>query len=389
MLTPFFSPNIGGVETHLNDLIEYLLKQRYKIWVVTYQPLTTPKVKGLFLERKRNLIIYRLPWPKFNLFYRLEKKPLLQFLYLFLGIFIFSFFVLLKNFREIRVIHGHGLAAAVATIFLAKLFRKKAIISLHTIYKFKENPKLARVVRPFLVASDHILILAKAGREDLISIGIPKEKVDFYSNWVDLRRVFRPANQEKAREKLNIPKERFIFLFVGRLGPEKGIKELIDTIELLGDNERVFFLIVGDGPMAFLVEKLIKRLPRRVRWEGIVKYERLPLYFQASDFLIWAPVDQDYFGRVTMAALGCGLPVLLPTKTAYFGRWAKVKVNFPDGRIGYWIDPRPKETVRVIKKILNESPTKFLKMRIEARKYALKYFSESNAKIFKEVYEKN
>ena len=41
MICPFFRPNVGGVETHLNDLCEYLKKRGHRVFVVTYQPLMT------------------------------------------------------------------------------------------------------------------------------------------------------------------------------------------------------------------------------------------------------------------------------------------------------------------------------------------------------------
>ena len=41
MLSPFFSPNTGGVETFLDDLIRYLNKNSKFVEVITYQPLTT------------------------------------------------------------------------------------------------------------------------------------------------------------------------------------------------------------------------------------------------------------------------------------------------------------------------------------------------------------
>ena len=43
ILTPFFSPNIGGVESHLDDLVTALDQQGYLVFVQTYSPLTTEK----------------------------------------------------------------------------------------------------------------------------------------------------------------------------------------------------------------------------------------------------------------------------------------------------------------------------------------------------------
>jgi hypothetical protein len=56
ILTHFFRPNVGGVETHLDDLVSYLVERNYQVFVVTYQPLVT-KAHAPVFERMKNLII--------------------------------------------------------------------------------------------------------------------------------------------------------------------------------------------------------------------------------------------------------------------------------------------------------------------------------------------
>src|SRR3990167_5897303 len=128
ILSPFFSPNIGGVETYLDDLCEYLIKQNYRIYVVTYQPLTT-RCKGLKVEKKGELEIRRITWFGHNWFHKLEPYPLLEFLYLMPYLFIYTFFFLLMSHKKIDVIHAHGITVAFITKFLVKIFKKRAVMS--------------------------------------------------------------------------------------------------------------------------------------------------------------------------------------------------------------------------------------------------------------------
>ena len=378
MISPFFSPNVGGVETHLDDLVAFLAG-KYRLLVATYKPLTSPNIATPIKEQRKNLLIYRLPWLRGKYFYLFEKNPLVQFLYLFPGIFIVSCFLLIKQFGRIKIIHGHGLAALLVTVVLGKIFAKKSVVSLHTIYKFKDNRKLARIVRPFLLAVDKILILAKAGKDDLVAIGIPAEKIAFYTNWVDVKKVFTPTDKNKTRQKLGLPQEKTIFLFVGRFSPEKGVGEVLKIISLLKRKD-AFFVLVGDGPLKPQADIVREKHPDLVRLEGLVKPVDLPAYYQAADFLIWASVDQDYFGRVPMGALACGLPVLVPTKTAYFGKWEKVTVEFPEGKIGYWIDPDPVKAAVKIDELQKKDLSK------TSRQYALTHFSSQNGEIFLTAY---
>ena len=52
ILSPFFSPNIGGVESHLDDLVSALDKRKYKVFVQTYSPITTSNVVWESREKK-------------------------------------------------------------------------------------------------------------------------------------------------------------------------------------------------------------------------------------------------------------------------------------------------------------------------------------------------
>ena len=69
ILTPFFSPNIGGVETHLDDLVAALAEKEYQVFVQTYSPITT---KNTFWKSRESnesyLHIRRYKWFGGNIF---------------------------------------------------------------------------------------------------------------------------------------------------------------------------------------------------------------------------------------------------------------------------------------------------------------------------------
>ena len=90
----------------------------------------------------------------------------------------------------------------------------------------------------------------------------PRADVRFISNGVDVERFRHHASYEELcrREPRFTPKS---FLFVGRLGQEKSVDEVIDAMAIVGrriPDARLF--IVGDGPYA-------DRLRRQVRTLGL------------------------------------------------------------------------------------------------------------------------
>ncbi|HDH02519.1 MAG TPA: glycosyltransferase, partial [Nitrospirae bacterium] len=376
MLTPFFSPNLGGVETHLDDLTGYLSKEQFNVNVITYQPLTTKGVSAPFHESRDNVHIYRLPWLKFNLFYKLESKPLLQFLYLFPGMFFLGFFYLIFNPGKTANIHGHGLAAAVATLLLSAIFRKKGFVSLHTIYKFSERPALAAIVKRILLPMERILVLAKGCKEDLIKIGIPDEKISTYTCWVDNKNAFLPRDKNECRKMLGLPPDMFIVLFVGRLSPEKGVSVVLDIVKHTTDRG-VAFVLVGDGPMRPEVDETALKHDNLITVKG-VSNDKLMFYYNASDILLFGSVDEDYYGRVTMEALSCGLPVILPDSTSYFGKKKKASIDFPQEEIGYLVRPQADLIALLLDNLSNDNE-QLNRMKDRARSYALENFSDKNA----------
>src|SRR3989344_1389221 len=136
ILSPFFLPNTGGVETHLSDLCSYLYKKKWSICVITYKPITT-SAKAPFIEKKSDkFVIYRIPWFGKTLFHKFEKYPIIQFFYLVPGLFVFTFIFLFKNYKKYRVIHAQGFAASLVANMLSRFFKVRLISSMHALYGF-------------------------------------------------------------------------------------------------------------------------------------------------------------------------------------------------------------------------------------------------------------
>src|SRR5258706_16207709 len=112
-LTVHFAPNIGGVETHLTDLVKGLVKRKIKTVVLTYRPLMVDTAWKMF-EKSPFLTIIRLPWFP-GLFYKLLHNPALEFFYLTPGLFIATPVTILKE--NCDVIHAHGIIAGFVGVF--------------------------------------------------------------------------------------------------------------------------------------------------------------------------------------------------------------------------------------------------------------------------------
>ncbi len=91
---------------------------------------------------------------------------------------------------------------------------------------------------------------------------------------------------------------RPVFLYVGRLAPEKNIDAFL-SLDLPGTK-----LVVGDGPSRFALKV---RHPDAV-FLGAKSHAELPAIYASADVFVF-PSLTDTFGLVLVEAMACGLPV--------------------------------------------------------------------------------
>ncbi len=359
-----FLPNIGGLETHLKDLIDELLDAKWKVIVLTYQPLHTP-VLGKWVESSGNLIIYRLPSFR-GLFYKLLKFPLLEFIFLEPLLFITTPLVLLLN-PQVSVVNAQGIIAGFSASFWTKIFSKRYVIAAQSVYHFPKRGIYRWISRWVFNSANKIIAISSQTKNDIRSLGIDSEKVVVYRNWENSKN-YQHIEKDKAKNQLGL-KGKFIVSFFGRLVEEKGIRVLLEAIKFSDAN--INFLIYGEGPLIDLVGDFEKKY-KNVQYQSIVKPEDLSLHYSAADLIIMPSLHEEGFGRVASGALFCGTPVVASNR----GALPEV-VNEHVGKI---INPTAQEIAETVN-FYYSNPKALRKCAANARKYALSKFSKKNAEV--------
>lgn len=118
-------------------------------------------------------------------------------------------------------------------------------------------------------------------------------------------------SREEAREKLNLNKDKTIFITVRRLAPRMGLFNLIKAFTKVKD-ENSRLLIIGKGELHNRLDKLIKKLKleNKVKLLGFVDNENLNHYYCAADCFVLPTEQLEGFGIVTIEALNYNLPVI-------------------------------------------------------------------------------
>jgi glycosyltransferase involved in cell wall biosynthesis len=306
LLTPFFSPNIGGVETHLDDLVAALAEKEYQVFVQTYSPITTKNTFWKSHESNESFVhISRYKWFGGNIFNKLENYPILDFLYLTPYLFIRSLFFMIINSRSINTIHAQGLNAGIIGIALKLVFRKRLLISLHSVYSNVDKNKLSsRMTRFILNGADIVLGMSKAVNNQFIHLGIKENQIKEYRYWVNIDR-FKPMNLKEARRQIGID-DCFTVIFVGRLIPIKGVKLLVDIAR---DLKQIQFLFIGTGPLGSFL-KNVSLENSNILFRGQIQNHELPVYYNSADVFCIPSQYKEGLGRVVMESVSCGVPVV-------------------------------------------------------------------------------
>lgn len=372
ILTPFFRPNIGGAENYLYDLCEYLRTHNYRVYVLTYQPLTV-KIKARSREAGENILIRRINWFGYNLFHRLEPYPVLEFLYLTPCLLIYTFFFLLRYRGKIDVIHAQGLNAAFIARLLAKLFGKRAVASTCAVYNMDGKSVFSKLAGWALSGMDKVLALGDYSRRELLRIGVPEAKLSVYYLWIDQKK-YLPMDKPAAKEKINL-NGKFVVLFVGRFIKIKGIEALVEVAKAV--DRRINFIFIGDEShlLSYLEQESAQR-ENIILVKGISGEQLIP-YYQAADVLVVPSQYDEAFGKVIIEALSCGTPVIGSNRGA-----------IPDilkGPVGRLIEPTAENIKKEIEYLYN-NPGVLAGLTGNCRSYAEQNFGETNTEVITKSY---
>lgn len=215
------------------------------------------------------------------------------------------------------ILHTHNPKPGVYGRIVGKLARVPIVVNtVHGLYATPDSSILKRGIVYMLewIASrfsDAELIQSPEDFYFLLERRIvSRSKLRLLGNGVDLER-FRPdpARRDEVRKELGLKDDQIAVGLVARLVEEKGVPELIEAAERLGDRYVVFVVGPRDPEKSDAVseELLSKAESYGVRFLGMRRdVERI---YQAMDVFV-LPSHREGFPRAAMEAAASGLPVI-------------------------------------------------------------------------------
>ena len=144
-----------------------------------------------------------------------------------------------------------------------------------------------------------------------------KEKCTTVHNAIDTG-LFHAATPI-SRSEAGLTDDDFVLVFSGRLVPEKGILQLIQTMNRLRHIPRLKLLIIGasaygkeQSPTPFIqqLQQEAKALEGNVVFTGFIDYKDVPRYLKAADVSVLPSMWEEPFGLTVLEAMAAGLPLI-------------------------------------------------------------------------------
>ena len=279
----------GGAEKQVSLLLKYLSK-RYKIYLVLMNDTIfyeIPKeIEVVFVERSK---------PNDSGFIKLLKLPILGWRY--------------KNLLKQQNI-SFSLSFMTRPNYInlfAKIFGSKAktVISERSHFSSQYNyANLQSLINKRLVKlynfADLIVANAKGNMQDLQKNFHIKTKMIKIYNLVDINMI-----NEKKKQPIDIKKERFTFVTIGRLDTGKNHKLLVKAIK---DIEADLW-IIGDGELKNNLELIIDNLKLKDRVKLLGRQNNPYKFLDKADCFVFSS-NHEGFPNVLLEALACRLPVI-------------------------------------------------------------------------------
>ncbi|EFC49860.1 N-acetylglucosaminyl-phosphatidylinositol biosynthetic protein [Naegleria gruberi] len=296
MISDFFYPGFGGVESHIYCISTGLIKRGHKVIVITTSYDDRKGVRYL----TNGIKVYYIPVFKINTSAGSATLP-----------FIFTSLPLLRNIlirERIEIVHGHQCTSNVCNegLLHARTMGLKCFFTDHSLFGFGDEGgvHINKVSRFVLSEVDHVICVSHTLKENLtLRASLNPFKTTVIPHAVDTN-VFKPLRTHPPRRD-----ERLKIVSTSRLVYRKGADLLISIIPVICTKyPHVDFIIAGDGPNLIEMTEMIERyeLFDRVELLGAKPYHEIPSVLQRGHLFLNTSLTEAFCMAILEAA-SCGL----------------------------------------------------------------------------------
>uniref|UniRef100_A0A3Q3SEW8 Phosphatidylinositol N-acetylglucosaminyltransferase subunit A n=1 Tax=Mastacembelus armatus TaxID=205130 RepID=A0A3Q3SEW8_9TELE len=294
MVSDFFYPNMGGVESHIYHLSQCLIEKGHKVVIATHAYGRRKGIRYL----TNGLKVYYLP---LQVMYNqstattcFHSLPLLRCVFV----------------RErITVVHAHSSFSAMAhdALFHAKTMGLNTVFTDHSLFGFADISSVLtnKLLTVSLCDTNHIVCVSYTSKENtVLRATLNPEIVSVIPNAVDPT-DFTPDPSQRQDDRITI-------VVISRLVYRKGIDLLGGIIpELCLKHPDLHFLIGGEGPKRIVLEEVREKyqLHDRVRLLGALEHKDVRGVLVQGHIFLNTSLTEAFCMAIVEGA-SCGLQVV-------------------------------------------------------------------------------
>lgn len=305
IITQHYPPDLGASAFRLQALTNELLKRNHEVTVLTATPNRYSSLKITEdLSTKENVV--RIPVQTGK-----DSAPAQ------IGRQISFYLKMRKTAKKLCKENVFDIAIASSPPFLIgmagtsmKKYVKKLIVEIRDLWpdtvvdlgKARESNPIIKIMRHYETkmyrTADKVVTVAPFANDVISSRGISSDKLITFTNGLDRYLMEEieswSLKKREARDRLNIPEEKFIVTYVGNIGLGQKLETLVDSAKKLRD---IDFLMVGDGSDKSRLQAMAEGLDN-IHFIPPVPRDRVPMYYSASDILFIHLADAKLFKNI-------------------------------------------------------------------------------------------
>lgn len=308
-----YLPTKNGMVTSINQLKTSLEANGHNVYIFTVSDKNATKMSGVY--RSFSVGISRKNEGRLSLVNYRKTKKIVESL-------------------KIDLIHTHSeFTMGLAGKKIAQSLNIPLIHTCHTLWQHYKHyimgglifklVSVETIMRKFLQGYKYIVTPSIKAKKYFVKLSDKKAIYEIVPNGIDEDKFLQKIPSEKEIKQVKkihgIKDNDKIALFVGRLGPEKRVIELVNAwIPQLKKNDSYKLIIVGDGPSLKEIKQIAEanNLTDKIILPGYVLWEKINLYYKISTVNVSVSLSETS-SMTGIESLIQGLPIVVRKDDAF------------------------------------------------------------------------
>lgn len=259
IICQWFPPEDTPVAVMLKELADDLIGKGHKVTIVTGFPNHPQGVLFPGFKKKIFNVVNDADITLIRCYlYTSPKKTFLRRLFNYLTFALFSFVAVMRLERQdVLFVVSPPITNGLIAMVIKKLRGLNFVFNIQDIYpdaaisaQVIKNRFIVKALQKMELsiynAASRISVISEGFRQNLISKGVPIEKVEVLFNWLDVDEIIPlPKDNDFSRE--HGLTNKFVVLYSGTVGLISGAEILLECASKLAPFNDILFLFVGEG----------------------------------------------------------------------------------------------------------------------------------------------